>query len=145
MFDSELRQLDGIAPETSWNRAGVAFRRLRVNQGGGTAAALDGLFSDEKILYLDKHWKTHPRFDSTPEMVPVARSEAAAALGRDLLNRRGGSGVLESHGGNLTAVFFGLVGALQEVACWRMTVGRLQEMADRIEGLTGRRQGELVR
>ena len=111
--------------------------RLRLHHDRRPTEALAKVLDSERIVSFAKHWDIRPDFASAPEATPVKRREAAALLGRELLNRRSGGALLARYGGSLPRLFVDLAGALRDAACWRLRMGDMQRTADLIEQLVG--------
>ena len=119
--------------------------RLRLDPTQRPTEALSEVFDGERVVLFEKTWCGEPDFAAAPVATPIRRREAAALLGREMLNRRKKSALLKRYGGNVAELFLDLAGALREVACWRLRVGGVRETADLIETLVGCRTESRVR
>lgn len=113
--------------------------RLRLRHDRRPTEALSKAFDSGRIVLLEKYWDKKPDFASPPRATPIKRREAAEFLGRELLNRRGGSRLLARYGNSVAALFLDLAGALREADCWQVAVGRCAETAELIQEVTARR------
>ena len=118
-------------------RPHLSLWSLRLEHEASPTEALSRVLDSDKVLFSEKIWDERPDFRGRPAVVAVRRREAAEFLGREMLNRRSEGQLLSRHGGNVTALFLHLAGALRETSCWSVSVGGCAETADLIESLAG--------
>jgi len=75
------------------------------------------------------------RFDRLPELEPLGAADGLVALGQQLLNRHAPSRLLEMHGGSTSRLLMTLARVTSGARFWRLVVGDLTAMADRIAAL----------
>jgi hypothetical protein len=111
------------------------FWQLRLDHAKRPTTPLTQVLGGKEIVYLAKHWDGQPDFTRDPEAIRIKRREAAVLLGREILNRRGTSGILGRYRGDATAMFLDLAASLKQAECFRIEVGRFHETADLIRSL----------
>lgn len=141
-LDASFRSIAGVEIEQRYERPDLWYWRLRIDHAKQPTAALSGLLEDDSIVYLEKHWDARPEFETEPRVASIGRRRAAELLGRDLLNRRGTTGLLSAYAGKTTALFFELAGALARTDCHMVTVGRFEETVALIRSLCEQRPAE---
>ncbi|ANM31177.1 hypothetical protein ABI59_18780 [Acidobacteria bacterium Mor1] len=132
-LDAALQAIDGVDIEARADRQGIRHWKLRTRRDAWPTRELSRVLDDPDVLFSEKHWGGTPDFAAPAQMQPVKRREAAALLGREMLNRRPGGRLLERFGGNETRLFLELAQALRHAECWRLRVGNHIESADLIE------------
>ncbi len=136
-----LQTIDGVEIEARADREGIRQWRLRTRRDAWPTRELSRVLDDPDVLFSEKHWGGRPDFRAPARITPVKRREAAALLGREMLNRRPGGRLLERFGGNETRLFLELAQALRRADCWRLRVGDHIQSADLIEAtITGDRR-----
>lgn len=134
-FHGRLGEIAGIAlgsPEASG-----AVTRIAVRAPAGSRASedLSRALLDDAVLHVEKLWTERPGFLDVPECFPVRRTDAAAALGREMLNRRVDRGILTRYAGSHALLFLDLAGALASADCRWIRPGPLSATADLVEEL----------
>ncbi len=133
-LERRVRAIDGVRVVDTRDRGGVREWTVELDHRRQPTGPFADLMEDDAVLYSEKHWGRRPRFGAEPRLEPLSRLAAARLLGREILNRRPGGALLQRLGGDLTALFFELAGALAGVRCYRLHPGPLAETAERIEG-----------
>ena len=134
-LDDLFSRTDGVEIIERRTGSHLCSWRLRLHHDRRPTELLSELLDGERIVFFAKHWDTRPDFTSVPQATPVKRRDAAALLGRELLNRRRGGDLLARYGGSLPRLFIDLAAALRDAACWRLRVGDMHRTADLIEQL----------
>ena len=109
------------------------YWRLRLRHDFFPTEKLTRVLDDEAVIFSQKYWAALPDFDAAPEAVPVKRREAAELLTRELLNRRGGSRLLQRYSGGLMELLLDIGSALGGASCWKVTPGKYRKTADMIQ------------
>jgi hypothetical protein len=133
-----MRAIDGVEILDRNEVSHLRVWRLRLRHDRFPTEPLMQLIDREDARYCEKYWETRPNFNSTPTSTPIGVREAAQLLGRELLNRRTGSRLLNRYPGGVAEIFFDLAGALRGAECHRISVGRFTETADLIESIIDR-------
>jgi hypothetical protein len=134
-IERSLVEVDGVRIESRRELPSLRVWRLELDRAARPMQRLAVLLDDPAVLYCQKRPARRPDFGAEPQAERIRRSEAAEFLGREVLNRRPGSRLLERHHGSLVGLFVELSAALRDAACWRVVVGRFDRTADLIERL----------
>lgn len=126
----------------------ASVRRLRDHESGVTArlgvraasalsASLESWSQRSGSPIVAARWGAYspPRFDREPELEPLSAAEGLPELANHLLNRRPPSRLLDAHGGSLNRLLLTLARASAGAHFWRLVVGDLGGMAERVEAL----------
>lgn len=135
-LDAVFAATAGVEVAGRERRDGAGYWLLRLDPDLRPTRALSRVLESDRVLFVEKTWQARPDFAATPAIEPVSRREAAEALGRELLNRRGGGKLLERFGGSVAALFVDLAGALSQARCFRVRVGERAATAALLEELS---------
>jgi len=131
----QLARVDGVTVREYRTEAGP--RRFEVVQDHRrhSSRALEPLLEDDAVVFHRKFWDGAPGFSERPLLESIGPREAAASLGRELLNRGGRSALTRRFAGGEAGLFVELAGALADADCRTLVPGPLDETADAIERL----------
>ena len=135
-FVHDMRGIDGVmltrlSPD-------LAEWRIAYPAGKGLSSRVRRVIERhrDQIWNIYRSDRAHPDFDRTPALTLLAGHEAALAIMGELKQEpdflRGGRDTVEGPG----PFFAALLEILSGIACYRLTVGRLEETVRRIEELT---------
>jgi hypothetical protein len=135
VFVKELERVSGAA---SVKRVkGSEFPLYRISfkgKGGGTPELMELTEKfEDAILYMERTKGPLPHFDEPPSLEPMPPAEAAMTLFRDLRNGDPRGALAREYQGRLSLLFFDVARVVGSMRCYRMWVGRLDEMVEAIE------------
>jgi hypothetical protein len=76
-----------------------------------------------------------PDFGRTPHLTPIAKSDALRHLLKQFKGSHQSRLLTEAYAGKSTRLYLDLAGMIKQAQCYRLTVGRLDEMAGLIDDL----------
>lgn len=134
---SAIRLIDGVE-EVSVEQAG-GYRPIRIvaRRRMAALAEIETLCHQRRRLILDVVGQPHrqPAFEGPARLEPLSRSEAVMELMHHFQGGPGSALLREEFGRSAARFYWEMAGLVAQAACYRLTVGPLEEMADLICGL----------
>jgi hypothetical protein len=135
--EQRLSSIDGVSVVARSDRDDITVWRVEVRHGELSAPDLSALLDEKYVAFSYGRTEPRPDFDAEPRLDPLTRRETATFLCREMQNRRGRGELMRRFGGDTTALFLGVAGALVGARCWKLTVGRLEPTVDLIQQAVG--------
>jgi hypothetical protein len=128
---ADVERLEGMHGLNLAVHEGRPVLRVWVRQSGQMLEALEGLLARHQVTVLDtiKRPYVEPRFDQPALLRPISQSEAARELLRRFLGGQHSALLHEELAGSASRMLLDVAAAIAGVACYRLSVGPLDEMA----------------
>lgn len=140
-IESEIAAIRGVEVVARHRGQRLWYWRLRLLHELYPTGRLSRILDDDAVIFSQKYWAAPPDFDTAPEALPAKRREAAELLTRELLNRRGGSRLLQRYSGGLMELLLDIGSSLGGANCWKVRPGKYRKTADLIQRIIEEKEG----
>lgn len=132
-----LRRLSGVRDIQLTQQHNCSLLVIEAERHAAGIPAIEAVCADAGVLVLDviRRPEHRPDFAGPVRRESISTSDAALALMRQFQAGHRSAILQDDHNGSAAHLFMELVTCLEQVACWRMSVGSLQNMADEISAL----------
>jgi len=124
--EDRLSAIAGVKVVGRQDRDDVSVWRIELHHGKLSTSALTKLLNEKYVAFSYGLAGPRPDFEAEPRLDPLTRRETATFLCREMQNRRESGQLMRRFGGDTTALFVGVAGALVGASCWKVTVGRFE-------------------
>lgn len=129
-----LRRLPGVTGIRITQQHNCSLLVFETERHTAGIPTIEAVCADAGVLVLDviRRPEHCPEFAGPVYRESISTSEAALALMRQFQAGHRSTILQDDHNGSAAYLFMELVACLEQVTCWRMSVGPLQDMADDI-------------
>ncbi|HXV74958.1 MAG TPA: hypothetical protein VD788_01465 [Candidatus Polarisedimenticolaceae bacterium] len=131
----EIAGIPGVVVLGRHDRADITVWQVALDESKLPTPRFSQLLERDFIAYSEVRPSVTPDFAAPPRLAPLTRREAALSLCREIQNRRPRGRLMQSYGGDTTALFLDVAERLAPARCHRLEVGALRPTADLIERL----------
>jgi hypothetical protein len=128
----EMRGITGVKDVSRVPDATLPVLRLCIKRGALVTPRLEEICREQGVRILDviKGGERLPDFQASPRLEPISSAEATMEVIRRFRGGRNSILLQQEHQGSATRLFMELADMVSEMQCYRLSVGRLDEMAD---------------
>ena len=137
-FIAAMEALPGLIALVHGERNGHPSLRLQVSSKADAVAHIYHWSQLRRVFIINLlvEAPTQPDFGRKPTLTPIAKSDAIRHLLKQFKGSHQSRLLTEAYGGKSTRLYLELAGMVKHAQCYRLTVGRLDQMADLITDLT---------
>jgi len=135
----EMRSIGGVKDVSSVPEATLPALRLCTKRGAVVTPWIEEICRRQGVRLLDvvKGGERRPDFQVSPRLEPISSAEATMELIRRFRGGRNSALLQQEHQGSAVRLFLELADMVSQMGCYRLSVGRLDEMADLVCDLVG--------